>query len=116
MLPWAGSDGPERRRVVLDAALAALPADQIAPWGPTTVRTSAALAGCLDWPGAPFAAAPPGALPDVPTLVLNGLDDVRTPIEDAEAVARLLPRLGDAGASFVALDELVGEVRMSIPA
>ena len=38
------------------------------------------------------------------------------PTPTAGAVARLLPRLRDAGASFVTLDELEGEVRMSIPA
>jgi pimeloyl-ACP methyl ester carboxylesterase len=92
VLPWPATAPADQRRAALDAAIAAIPADRLAPWNPTTVRASAALAGCLEWPGAAFAAAPTGPLPDVPALVLNGLDDVRTPVEDAEAVARLLPR------------------------
>lgn len=91
-LPWAAAAPADQRRVALDAAIAAVPADQMAPWNPTTLRASAALAGCLEWPGAPFTAAPTTPLPDVPALVLNGLDDVRTPVEDAVAVSRLLPR------------------------
>lgn len=89
---WSGGDAPEQRRAAVDAALAAIPAGELAPWSATTVRAGAALAGCLDWPAAPFAAPPTGPLPDVPALVMNGLADVRTPVEDAVAVAAQLPR------------------------
>lgn len=90
--PWNGADTGEQRRAAVDAALAAIPAGELAPWSAATVRAGAALAGCLDWPSAPFAVPPTASLPDVPTLVLNGLADVRTPVEDAVAVARQLPR------------------------
>lgn len=90
--PWTGPDTAEQRRATLDATLAAIPASDLAPWSVTTVRAGAALAGCLDWPAAPFAATPSTALPDVPALVMNGLADVRTPVEDAVAVAQQLPR------------------------
>lgn len=90
--PWTGTDTGDRRRAAVDAALAAIPASELAPWSTTTVRAGAALAGCLDWPAAPFVAPPTAPLPDVPALVMNGLTDVRTPVEDAVAVARQLPR------------------------
>lgn len=89
---WNGADAADQRRAAVDGALAATPASELAPWSATTVRAGAALAGCIDWPGAPFVGPPTAPLPDVPALVLNGLTDVRTPIEDAVAVARLLPR------------------------
>ncbi len=92
VLPWAGTDAPEQRGVALDAALAAVPARELLPWTTATVRAMPALAGCLEWPGSPFAGVPDGPLPNVPTLILNGLDDVRTPVEDAAAVAALVPR------------------------
>lgn len=90
--PWNGTDAAEQRRAAVDAALAAIPASELAPWGAPTVRAGAALAGCLDWPEAPFVVPPTTPLPDVPTLVMNGLSDVRTPVEDAVAVAQQLPR------------------------
>ncbi len=92
VLPWNGVDAPAQRHASLDQAIRGLPAGSVAPWTVTTVLAGPAIAGCLEWPNAAFATTPPGALPDVPALVLNGLDDVRTPVEDAEAVARLLPR------------------------
>lgn len=91
-LPWAGSEDVELRRARLGAALAATPERLLAPWGTHGARTGPAIAGCLRWPGSPFAAPPAGPLPDAPALVLNGLDDVRTPVEDARAVAAQLPR------------------------
>ncbi|MBF6618951.1 MAG: alpha/beta fold hydrolase [Patulibacter sp.] len=91
-LPWPATATPEQRRTALDSAVAALRPDELGLWPRTTVRTQPALAGCLVWPGAPFTGAPSGPLPNVPTLVLNGLDDVRTPVEDAVAVAAQIPR------------------------
>ena len=46
---------------------------------------------CVGWP---TLSAPPvsaGPLPDVPTLVVNGAADLRTPLEDAASVAALVP-------------------------
>ena len=48
---------------------------------------------CERWPQAP--AAPefgPGPLPDVPVLLLEGEDDLRTPVENARRVAEPFPR------------------------
>jgi pimeloyl-ACP methyl ester carboxylesterase len=46
---------------------------------------------CLGWPTVTPPPVPAGPLPDVPTLVINGAADVRTPLEDADRVRSLLP-------------------------
>jgi pimeloyl-ACP methyl ester carboxylesterase len=46
---------------------------------------------CLGWPTITPAPAPPAALPAVPTLVIDGAADLRTPIEDAAKIGALIP-------------------------
>jgi pimeloyl-ACP methyl ester carboxylesterase len=46
---------------------------------------------CLGWPTMTPAPVPAGPLPDVPTLIVNGSADLRTPLEDATSVRSLLP-------------------------
>jgi pimeloyl-ACP methyl ester carboxylesterase len=46
---------------------------------------------CLGYPVAAPLPAAPGALPAVPTLIVNGLADLRTPVEDARAVQSAIP-------------------------
>ena len=51
------------------------------------------LALCDLWPhGQPSRASGPGPLPDVPVLLLEGEDDLRTPVENARLVAASFPR------------------------
>jgi len=46
---------------------------------------------CLGWPDAPVPTSPTGPLPAVPTLLLDGEDDLRTPLENARAVGAAIP-------------------------
>jgi pimeloyl-ACP methyl ester carboxylesterase len=46
---------------------------------------------CLGWPTITPPGAPAGPLPNVPTLVIDGSADVRTPLEDAGRVRELIP-------------------------
>jgi hypothetical protein len=46
---------------------------------------------CAGWPAASAPPGPVGALPNVPALIVSGRDDMRTPLEDAAAVAERLP-------------------------
>ncbi len=46
---------------------------------------------CLGWPNATPAPAAPGPEPAVPTLVIDGAADLRTPLEDAGRIAALIP-------------------------
>lgn len=90
-LPWTrGADEATRAREA-NANVAALPASTFAPF-PRSVALSGVPSLCLGWPVASAAPAAPGPLPDVPALIIDGQSDLRTPIEDAQAVAARLPR------------------------
>lgn len=92
-LPWPRESLPSQRGGYAQAALNAIPDTSFAPFDRATVLSASLVASCKFWPQA---ASPPtllsGPLPDVPTLILAGLDDLRTPAEDAEALAASTPR------------------------
>ena len=46
---------------------------------------------CVAWPVVAPPPAPTGPLPNVPTLVINGAADLRTPIEDANRITEFIP-------------------------
>lgn len=88
--PWQQSDAAAARSTALDAAVAALPA--LPPFGPTITAASSLAPTCLVWPTTSLArATSTSPLPDVPALILTGTRDLRTPLENADAVAALLP-------------------------
>jgi len=88
-VPWpAGTPVAERARA-FETMLAQLPAASLAPFDHATLRRSG-IDYCAGWPEAPIAQ-PSGPLPDVPTLILSGDDDLRTPRSDAVALAKRLP-------------------------
>ena len=92
-LPWdRGAPFADRARQA-QAAVAALPESDFAPFDRSTALESDFLELCGRWREARTAPAPgPGPLPDVPTLIINGANDLRTPVKSARAVAALLPR------------------------
>jgi pimeloyl-ACP methyl ester carboxylesterase len=79
------------RPAIAQAALAAIPPAQYAPFDAQTVLRTGYVDDCLLWPQdaprPPFA----GPLPDVPALLLGGRLDLRTPVENAIATAAQLP-------------------------
>jgi pimeloyl-ACP methyl ester carboxylesterase len=94
LFPWARTtptDPAERRR---QAALVAAGAPDSAffPFDRATAVDNDLIALCDRWPAAPVEPAfGPGPLPDVPVLLLEGEDDLRTPLENAERVAAQFP-------------------------
>jgi pimeloyl-ACP methyl ester carboxylesterase len=92
-LPWPRDSLPSQRGNYAESALDSIPDSQFAPFDRATVLSASLVSSCKFWPEAPN---PPtmveGPLPDVPTLILAGLDDLRTPAEDAEALAMSTPR------------------------
>jgi pimeloyl-ACP methyl ester carboxylesterase len=82
--------GPARVPLA-QAALAAIPPSQYAPFDAQTVLRTGYVDDCLLWPRdvprAPFS----GPLPDVPALLLGGRLDLRTPVENAVETAAQLP-------------------------
>ena len=94
-MPWARTAPPDpvERHRQAEARVSEIPDSSFAPFDRATVLASDVLNLCESWPNAP--AAPdvgPGPLPDVPVLMLEGEDDLRTPVENAERAAALFPR------------------------
>ena len=91
-LPWDLSTPVEGR---LPEALRRASALGPAAFAPFDVMTAAAdeIGLCLRWPGVPAGRvpAPEGPYPAVPTLILQGGEDLRTPPEGSAAVASKIP-------------------------
>ncbi len=86
--PWSRSATPARRLAEARAAAAALPASVFAPFDASTAIETSDVPACAGWPYSSPAPAPATApLPSVPTLILSGAEDLRTPTSEARAVA-----------------------------
>jgi pimeloyl-ACP methyl ester carboxylesterase len=90
--PWNRAATPRARVREAQARIDALPASSIAPFSAADVFDLSDMPACAFWPFAtpapPVADAP---LPNVPTLILSGADDLRTPTSGARAVAAQIP-------------------------
>jgi pimeloyl-ACP methyl ester carboxylesterase len=96
--PWNRADPPAARARSATAAAQVLPASAVRPFDRHTALVGELIPLCVGWPVASPPPPPPGPLPAVPTLVLEGAADVRTPVEDAQRVAATIP-----GAQVVAV-------------
>ena len=90
--PWNRADTPTQRAAEALAAFTAEPASTFAPFSAQTAYNESDAPYCAYWP---FATASPesttGILPNVPTLIISGAEDLRTPTADAQAVAAAIP-------------------------
>ena len=90
--PWSRAASPHARLAEAARQIKALPTAATAPFGPTNMVDFSDLKECASWPFS--SAAPPlqnAPLPDVPTLILSGADDLRTPTANAREVAAAIP-------------------------
>lgn len=89
--PWQRGASEATRAIEAEAALNALPSADFYPFDREAGLLDQTIPLCVSWPDA--APAPPAeaALPNVPTLILSGGQDLRTPTENARAVAKLIP-------------------------
>ena len=90
--PWSRGAGPGERLAQAKSQIGTLPASAFAPFTSTNVLDFDELRACAYWPAA--TPAPPTvseAMPNVPTLILSGADDLRTPTANARAVAAQIP-------------------------
>jgi pimeloyl-ACP methyl ester carboxylesterase len=94
-VPWdRTADDPATRRRQALAALRATPAAALAPFDRAAALHEGVFMLCGDWPAPVRAVAPPPPLPaGVPALILSGELDLRTPLQNAQRLARAL---GDA--------------------
>ena len=94
-LPWS-PPGPALRPALEGRVRQRRPRCRSPPSPPSTARprpSSAEIRFCAHWPASGPARSPPAApTPDVPVLMLSGAADLRTPAEDAAAVAARFPR------------------------
>jgi pimeloyl-ACP methyl ester carboxylesterase len=91
LFPWSRSDPLSSRPAAVSAALQAIPSSAFYPFEASIALRDGTIPGCLDWPNA--APAPPivNALPTVPTLILSGEQDLRTPTSNARSLAAMIP-------------------------
>jgi pimeloyl-ACP methyl ester carboxylesterase len=89
--PWRRGASEAIREVEAQAAVLSLPGSDFYPFNAVTALSFPPLPVCVSWPDA--APAPPGAgpLPNVPTLIFSGGQDLRTPTADAQRVAAMIP-------------------------
>jgi pimeloyl-ACP methyl ester carboxylesterase len=90
--PWSRSASPRQRIAQAVARLEALPASALAPFTAANALDLSDIPTCAFWPFA--TPAPPvedAPLPNVPTLILSGADDLRTPTSGAQSVAAQIP-------------------------
>jgi pimeloyl-ACP methyl ester carboxylesterase len=93
--PWLRTTPPNEaaRRAQARAAAAALPPNAFFPFDRATAIDNDLIELCDRWPAAPaHPAFGPGPLPNVPALLIEGEDDLRTPVESARRVADQFPR------------------------
>jgi pimeloyl-ACP methyl ester carboxylesterase len=117
-LPYALTDPPEVRAAATQAALAAIDPARYAPFDAATVLRTSYAQECLQWPADATAQPSAAPLPAVPTLLLSGRLDLRTPLENAEAVKAEMPgaqRVTVAGTGHDELDtDTTGCVRRAV--
>ncbi len=89
--PWARAAPPATRRGEALAALHALPPSAFYPFAAVTAWQQSLIGVCVDWPNIAPAPPAPTALPNVPTLIFSGSQDLRTPTSGARAVAARIP-------------------------
>ncbi len=90
--PWSRAADPAARLAQARAYARSLPGRVFAPFTAANAVAFGDASACAYWSNA--TPAPPvvsGPLPDVPTLILSGADDLRTPTSGARAVAAQIP-------------------------
>jgi len=89
--PWNPSANPRERLSQARAATRALGALAFAPFDASDALALSDIPACAWWPAGPPEAEPGGPLPSVPTLILSGAYDMRTPTSNARALAAEIP-------------------------
>jgi pimeloyl-ACP methyl ester carboxylesterase len=90
--PWNRASSPRVRLAEARARITALPPGAVAPFTGAQVLDFSDMPACAFWPfSSPAPVAQDAPLPAVPTLILSGADDLRTPTANAREVAAQIP-------------------------
>jgi pimeloyl-ACP methyl ester carboxylesterase len=90
--PWNRASSPGSRAQQATQALRREPSSTFSPFDRLTAAGSGVLGQCIGWPNATPGPGPDTAtFPGVPTLLINGAADLRTPNVDAAAIAQRIP-------------------------
>jgi pimeloyl-ACP methyl ester carboxylesterase len=89
--PWDRAAGRQARAQQANALVHSLGNGPFYPFLGSSALSTDIIDLCLGWPTATPPTVPAGPLPNVPTLVINGTADVRTPLEDAATISALIP-------------------------
>jgi pimeloyl-ACP methyl ester carboxylesterase len=92
LFPWNRAASPAQRMAAAMAAAKALPARALAPFSAANAIDLSDVPACAYWPyTTPAPSVDSAPLPNVPTLILSGADDLRTPTANAREVAAQIP-------------------------
>jgi pimeloyl-ACP methyl ester carboxylesterase len=91
IFPWDRAAGRQVRAQQANAIVKGLGPAPFYPFLGSSALSTQIIDLCLGWPVATPAPAAPAPLPVVPTLVIDGAADLRTPLEDAAQIATLIP-------------------------
>jgi len=91
LFPWQRAASAPTRMGEAETALKATPSSDFYPFDAEAAFSDSLIPVCASWPNAAPAPAAQSALPNVPTLILSGEQDMRTPTSGAKAVAALIP-------------------------
>jgi pimeloyl-ACP methyl ester carboxylesterase len=92
VFPWNRSSSPKVRLGEALAALHAQPTNAFAPFTAANALALSDVVPCASWPFAsPGPEVDEAPFPNVPTLILSGADDLRTPTANAREVAAQIP-------------------------
>ncbi len=90
--PWNPAANRLKRLREARAALAAIGSSAFAPFTSADALALSDVPACAGWPADPAGPEVDSSpLPDVPTLILSGADDLRTPTSGAREVAAAIP-------------------------
>jgi pimeloyl-ACP methyl ester carboxylesterase len=89
--PWDRAADSTIRTQQVKAFAHSLGEGPFSPFDSATALANEMITLCVGWPVTSSGSALAGPLPNVPTLVIDGAADVRTPIEDASRVTALIP-------------------------
>jgi pimeloyl-ACP methyl ester carboxylesterase len=90
--PWSRAASPRQRIAQATAAANALGANAFAPFATANALAFSDIPECAYWPySTPAPVLDTAPLPNVPTLILSGADDLRTPTANAREVAAQIP-------------------------